>query len=185
VNGVEELLERIPVQRLYCPRPESGDDEALALLDFAEKNGTRVFYVEENLLWLQQGDLELALVPPVDRDEENESGLCAAARLGEFSVLCTGDAGTGTELRLLERLRLENLTLLIAGHHGSAGSVSEALLEAAEPRIAAVSVGRNSYGLPAEKTLARILAHGTAICRTDECGDIILRYGREGSIWVN
>ena len=185
VNGVEELMERIPVDVLYCPRPEEGDEEAFALLDHAESLGIRVYYVEDNVLWLRKGGLELALVPPVDRDAENESGLCVAAKQGEFSMLCTGDAGTGTELRLLERLHLENLTLLIAGHHGSAGSVSEALLEAAQPRIAAVSVGRNSYGLPAEKTLARLRAHGAVICRTDENGDIILRYGQEGSIWVN
>ena len=176
MNGVKELLMRMPVHALYCPKPDAEDDEAWELLKAAERCDTIVVFVEENVLWLQSDGLSLTMVPPLNRVKENESGLCVIARKGDFSLLCTGDAGTGTELRLLERLQLENLSLLVAGHHGSSGSVSDALLEKVRPLAVVISVGRNSYGLPSAKTLTRIRSHGVEIYRTDEQGSVILRY---------
>ena len=98
-------------------------------------------------------------------------------------MLCSGDAGSGTEQRLLERLRIENIVVLVAGHHGSAGSVSAELLEAAAPEIVVISVGRNSYHLPSAKTLKRIRERGIAVYRTDEQGDIVIADRHGGTIW--
>jgi competence protein ComEC len=184
VNGTEQFLRRVPAACLYCPRPAEDDREALALLDFARERGTTVVYVEEDILWLEDSGLTMALVPPLNRQKENESGLCIAAETDDFSLLCTGDAGRGTEKRLLERMRLEALTILIAGHHGSAGSVSEELLNAVHPRAVVISVGRNSYGLPSEKTVTRIQNCGAEIRRTDINGDVILRVRQGEAQWV-
>ena len=184
VNGVEELLRRLRVERLYCPRPEEDDRGAWSLLAFARERGTAVVYVEDSLLWLKDNGLSLAIVPPLSQDKENESGLCIAADKDGFSFLCTGDAGTGTEKRLLERLQVENLSLLVAGHHGSAGSVSRELLETVHPQAVVISVGRNSYGLPSEKTLARIGESGATVDRTDENGDVILRVRQGEAQWL-
>ncbi len=60
----------------------------------------------------------------------------------------------------------------MAGHHGSAGSSSEALLEALKPDTVFISVGRNRYNLPSPETLARLKACGAEVYRTDECGDL-------------
>ncbi len=185
VNGVEELLRRMPVRTMYCPKPEETDTDAWALLDFASARGTSVVFVENEILWMEHKGLTMALVPPLNREKENESGLCITASQGDFSLLCTGDAGSGTELRLLDRMQIEGLSVLIAGHHGSSRSVSEKLLEAADPKAVIISVGRNSYGLPAEQTLERIRNQGASIYRTDEQGNILLRYRRGGAIWAN
>jgi competence protein ComEC len=41
-----------------------------------------------------------------------------------------------------------------------------------------ISVGKNnSYGHPAEETIARIEDSGAQILRTDECGNITVRRG--------
>ena len=185
VNGAAELLRRMPVGTLYCPRPAKEDTEAEDLLRSFRERGTNVVYVEEKNLWLQGSAMELGIVPPLSQLKENEAGLCIAVRAGDFSLLCTGDAGTSTELRLLERLRLENLTVLVAGHHGSANSVSPELLGTARPKAVLISAGRNSYGLPSERTLARIRNTGAAIYRTDENGNVILRYGQGEALWAN
>jgi competence protein ComEC len=52
--------------------------------------------------------------------------------------------------------------LLLAPHHGSASSTSEALLRAASPAWVWVSVGENRYGHPAASVLDRVEAHGAA-----------------------
>lgn len=185
VNGVPELLRRVPVDTLYCPYPGDEDTEAQELLSYAEERGTVIICLNESILWLMQDGMQMAIVPPLNQIRENESGLCVAVSAGDFSVLCTGDAGKGTEQRLLERLRVENIAVLVAGHHGSAGSVSDELLEAAEPSAVVISVGRNSYGLPSPKTLAKIRERGITLYRTDEQGDILLRKRKEGAPWGN
>ena len=186
VNGVEELLLRLPVETLYCPRPEETDTDAWSLLEFASSCGTTVIFIENEIQWLNRKSLSMAIVPPLNSEKENESGLCIIAQNGQFSFLCTGDAGTGTEMRLLERMRIEGITVLIAGHHGSSRSVSDAFLDVVRLQLVLISVGnRNSYGLPAEKTLTRIRSHGASIYRTDECGSIVLRYAQGGISWAN
>ena len=88
-------------------------------------------------------------------------------------MLVPGDLDAAGEYALLERGVLPRVELLVAGHHGSAGSSSEALLSAICPDTVFISVGRgNRYGLPSPEALARLEAAGAAIYRTDECGDL-------------
>ena len=185
VNGVPELLRRLAVNTIYCPRPDMDDTDAGELISCAEDIGVTVVFLEENILWIKEENMELAIIPPLNRIKENESGLCIAANAGRISFLCTGDAGAGTERRLLERIQIENPSVLVAGHHGSANSVSEDFLKTVNPGAVIISVGRNSYGLPSQKTLARIQAQGIAIYRTDELGDILLADRQGWRIWGN
>lgn len=59
------------------------------------------------------------------------------------------------------------------GHHGSASSSCDALLDAAAPQYAFLSVGEgNPYGHPAEETLEAIQRRGIALYRTDKQGEV-------------
>ena len=86
-----------------------------------------------------------------------------------------------TELRLLEYADIPDIELLVVGHHGSKNSTCEELLEAARPEIAAVSVGVNSYGHPAEETLRRLEDCGAEVYRTDRNGTITIKLGEKES----
>ena len=87
-------------------------------------------------------------------------------------MLVTGDLDAGGEYALLERVNLPTVELYVAGHHGSARSSTQALLEAISPEIVFVSVGSNAYGLPSPEALARMEAAGAGVYRTDECGTL-------------
>ena len=88
-------------------------------------------------------------------------------------MLVTGDLDIGAEYALLEQNVLPRVELYVAGHHGSAASSSEALLEAIQPDTVFISVGKhNSYGLPSAKALARIESCGAKLYRTDQCGTL-------------
>jgi competence protein ComEC len=66
--------------------------------------------------------------------------------------------------------------VLVVGHHGSADSAGEALLEKVRPTFAIISVGDdNLYGHPAPELLARLKEYGCIIFCTDENGTIIFR----------
>ena len=61
--------------------------------------------------------------------------------------------------------------VLKAGHHGSATSSGAAFLARVHPAFAVLSCGRrNRFGHPDPGTVARLLAAGVAIERTDASG---------------
>ena len=62
--------------------------------------------------------------------------------------------------------------VLLVPHHGSAHQ-SDAFLQAADERLALISVGANNdYGHPAATTLARLARFGGEVHRTDRVGSI-------------
>ncbi|MBQ1371511.1 MAG: DNA internalization-related competence protein ComEC/Rec2, partial [Oscillospiraceae bacterium] len=84
----------------------------------------------------------------------------------------SGDLDAKAERALLEHYHFPHIELYLAGHHGSARSSSEELLQAIRPDTVFISVGRNNYGLPSEKTLKRLETCGAAVYRTDQCGNL-------------
>ncbi|HRP08761.1 MAG TPA: DNA internalization-related competence protein ComEC/Rec2, partial [Gemmatimonadales bacterium] len=100
----------------------------------------------------------------------NEDSVVLLIRYGEFAALFTGDAGLATESWW--RDSAGDVDLLKVGHHGSAGSSGDELLESITPLAAVISSGRNGYGHPSPRALRRLAAAGTAIWRTDREGTI-------------
>ena len=77
---------------------------------------------------------------------------------------------------MLEHGNLPEVELLVAGHHGSGTSSTQALLDAIRPEIAVISAGENNrYGHPAQETLERLAAVGAEIYRTDLQGTVTIR----------
>ncbi|BBH66560.1 competence protein ComEC [Actinoplanes sp. OR16] len=125
------------------------------------------------------GDLRLDALGPGDpmhgtNSDPNNNSLILRAVLGGHSVLLLGDAETEEQNDLLHRLGAAGLRadVLKVAHHGSALQSRE-LLDAVDPAVALVSVGRdNDYGHPNGPVLERLARGGARILRTDEMGDI-------------
>ena len=116
------------------------------------------------------------LFAPVSGKNDNDSGFCCLASVGEYDILITGDLSKMAEYRILARHEMPDIELLVAGHHGAKTSTSEALLELTQPETVLISVGEgNRYGHPAAQTLETIEAYGAEISRTDEQGTIVVR----------
>lgn len=79
-------------------------------------------------------------------------------------------------LTALEIQKLSSVSVYLAGHHGSAYSSSEALLNLINPKFCVISVGiKNSYGHPAEEVIERLTNAKTntdSILQTSSCGTI-------------
>ena len=119
------------------------------------------------------GTMELTYAV-IDPEAEN-GGLALQARIGEFSLLITGDLPAEGETELMQRLDVTDTSVLIAGHHGSRYSTGMELLEAAMPQAVLISAGEgNAYGHPTGETLARIRAVGAQVRRTDCNGTIVI-----------
>lgn len=97
----------------------------------------------------------------------------------EFRMLTTGDAEAGTIAGITDEVG--DIDVIKVGHHGSAGSLDEPLLETLAPELALISVGRgNRFGHPDPETLSKLEDRGIPVMRTDEDGDIRLVLGGRG-----
>lgn len=176
VNGACQLLSRERVETLCIP--DAPDENGLydAVLDAAGAAGTEVRLIEKTTVFpLENGSL--TVYAPLPGKNTNETGLCVLASAEKYDILITGDLPEMAEYRFLSRYAPGDIELLVAGHHGAASSTSEALLRQTTPETVLISVGAdNRYGHPADKTLDRISAFGAAVCRTDECGTVTVRY---------
>ena len=66
--------------------------------------------------------------------------------------------------------------VLKAGHHGSAGSTGEVLLENARPSFVVLSCGRNNrFGHPSDRVIELLENSGIIYARTDESGAVYLK----------
>lgn len=80
-------------------------------------------------------------------------------------------------LTLEEKNKLSNITVYLAGHHGSSYSSSEELLDIINPRFVVFSVGENNdYGHPASEVIFRLEKTNNLendyLLRTDKNGNI-------------
>ena len=111
---------------------------------------------------LNESALVLALsAPAVDGAEARRS----------FRALFTGDIGAKTERLLAGRTDLRAQVLKVP-HHGSKYSSSAEFLAAVAPQVAAIGVGKNTYGHPTAEALGRLEAVGARVFRTDLDGTI-------------
>ena len=102
------------------------------------------------------------------------------ALANDMNLFIFSDMPEEEEQRLAARGVLPDCELLVAGHHGSASSTGQALLDAVTPEMAVISVGYNNYGHPAQDTLDRLAAMNMEIYRTDQMGTVTV-YAKEVS----
>ncbi|KKW17075.1 MAG: ComE operon protein 3 [Parcubacteria group bacterium GW2011_GWA1_50_14] len=116
----------------------------------------------------------------VQSGESNDTGLVEKITLPLLTALFTADAGFEIEKYLLASGIDLRADILKVGHHGSKYSSSEEFLAAVRPAVAAIEVGKNTYGHPAPETLARLARFAGNVFRTDRDGNIKIEiYGRK------
>lgn len=115
-------------------------------------------------LSLTEGNTTLTWLSPLYPDSVSESNdFSPAIRLdyNGHSAMFTGDISDDVEGELMDAYSEDMLDvdILKLAHHGSAYSNSYDFLSATSPEYACVSVGKNTYGHPANKALNRILEY--------------------------
>ncbi len=181
-NGVSQLLERVEVSAIALPDVEEGDGLREEILTLAARDGIPVRFIHTDTIYqLENGNTFTLYAPLGEGTDTNELGLTLVATAGNFDVLVTGDMSGEVEELLLSHACLQDIELLVAGHHGSGTSTTQTFLEAVRPEIAVISAGENNrYGHPAPETLERLAHVGAEIYRTDLQGTVTIQAsGRE------
>jgi competence protein ComEC len=89
-----------------------------------------------------------------------------------FSGIFPGDSPMAVSDQLAQNSLVEGADYIKIPHHGSANGMTLNLLKAVVPKIAVISVGKNSWGFPAPAILDMLKTFGVKIFRTDEVGDV-------------
>jgi competence protein ComEC len=163
INGVPALLETMDVKRIIGPDLELPHD------------GYQIEIAVSSSSFML-GNTEIYLIPSLWFGDDNDRSLSLYAVQDGFSFLVTGDLGHSSERWLLRYTGLTSADVIIAGHHGSAGSTSEELLNALNPQAAVISSGiTNSFGHPSPEVLRRLFDCDIAVYRTDRRGNVTIR----------
>ncbi len=119
---------------------------------------------------LTMGQITLKLINGVSNSTKNQEALVFLGEFGDFNWLLTADITEKEEKSLLADIG--SITVLKVAHHGSKYSTSEAFLAKLKPRLAVISVGKNSFGHPTKEVLERLT--GVKTLRTDKNGQIVI-----------
>ncbi len=193
--GLTYVLRAFDVERCYMPLIPADTEEYRDFAGEAEAEGCEVLPFTRYDVIARDGGYLTCISPRSQEDSDNDDASTVLyLSFGGVRALLCGDISAQRE-ELLAReyalplgdgenvlgrgeypVRLEDIDLVKAAHHGSANSSSEEWLSLLRPRTLIVTCGRgNSYRHPAEDALARFRAASPAgeIYRTDELGDII------------
>jgi len=110
------------------------------------------------------------------KENINNFSIVAVLKFGDFESLFTGDIEDSVSDKVAEIIERKNyhqaIEYIKVPHHGSKNGLSKNLLLASSPKVAVISVGKNSYGHPSKEVLS-ILGDGIEVLRTDQEGDIV------------
>ncbi len=169
-GGVQHLMDRIAIGRLYLPNISPEDSQREKILTKATDKHIPITWVREDITLEPLGG-RIEIFPPFATKDDND-GLSLLLSGADYDILVTGDLSVEKERELIQTIALPDLEVLVAGHHGAAGSTGRELLEHTMPEVLLISVGYNSYGHPDPKVLKRAEDLGIRVRRTDLEGTI-------------
>lgn len=182
VEGLLAVLREFDVGTLVLGTVWPGNplDERIRAL--ASQRGVVVHEARRGERWVfgrggRQAVFEVLNPPARSYGSTNADSVAFVLRYGGATqVLFLGDLPGDVEARLA----VPAVPVLKVAHHGSARSTSVALLRAAHPRLAVVSVGRNGYGHPSPEVLERLRAAGVSTLTTQAHGAVRLPLSPRG-----
>jgi competence protein ComEC len=189
ISGLVEVLAKLTVGRLLEP----GLDHSAAgayrdVMEEAVARGVPVTTAREGqvLTVTPHLKLEVLYAPkslPSLPDNLNDCSVVVMASVDRNSILLSGDIESEAQRMLVKQHPSLRCDVVKVAHQGAANATTEELLDATEPAIATISVGKaNKFGHPSPSCLALLREHGIRVSRTDLTGDILIRFsnGRIG-----
>ncbi|MFH0942896.1 MAG: ComEC/Rec2 family competence protein [Candidatus Beckwithbacteria bacterium] len=184
LTGLIEVVKRYEVGQLAGMEITNQTPEYEALADGVAKQKVRLVFVRAGDQ-IKVGQIRLKVIYPDQtksiRGSTNELATVIEGEFGAFNWLLTSDITEAEEAELRLLGRLEPVEVLKVAHHGSKYSSSEAFLKEVRPRLAVISVGKNSFGHPTEEVLERLKQAWVKVLRTDQQG--LIQVVSNGQTW--
>lgn len=190
LTGLIPVLERFPVRQIFVSDVENPTETFSAWQNAIRDHAVPVKKVSQGEQYELGNFLDFSILWPPAGDgwkvqgggtPTNDGSVSLRAICAGSSLVMTGDASDVVEDRIVASGLPLQASLLKVGHHGSRTSSAHAFLQAVNPELAVISVGRtNRYGHPHPSVLERLNHLNVKVLRTDERGSITLRSNSSG-----
>lgn len=174
-GGLVDVVRRYKVENFIRPDVEGTSIGWEVLKEELTKHPTVVVHFVNSGESIRYSNLHFDILNPSQGfvgSDLNEYSVVGNLSFGEFDALLTGDVVPPVTDELASRITQE-VEILKVPHHGSKNGLTNDLLEAANPKLAVISVGKNNrYGHPHEETLKILRDKDIKILRTDEDGEV-------------
>lgn len=204
-GGLIDVFERYKVEALLANSFDKSAQEYQVLKNIVGGRDTQVLYPKEGTI-IRYGEIYLDILWPTDlyysgnfgpvnekktlgalpaNNKPNNLSIVTHLRYKDFDALLTGDIEEETSDIIAKKITSESsdttFEYLKVPHHGSKNGLTKNLLEAVNPEIAVISLGKdNSYGHPHTEVLRILNDKNIRILRTDEVGDVVAEVTVEG-----
>ena len=167
IDGLNDVLKNFTVRGAFVGRTPPNDSE------FAKFSKMEILQAGDVMRF---GEVEVRVLwPPAEGDgSDNNNSVVLQIKLGERSILLTGDIEKATERSLIASTQLKADVVKVP-HHGSKTSSTDDFVLATKPTYAIISVGRNSmFGHPHKEVVERWQSNGASVLTTGHSGTITI-----------
>ncbi|MCX6806599.1 MAG: MBL fold metallo-hydrolase [Candidatus Berkelbacteria bacterium] len=176
LTGLIDVIKRYDVGQILSTDAVHTSPEYLEWLKLIqEKKITLEVAYQVSQIDLGAGTKADVLFPRVsykDKKIEDLNNTSVVLRLeyAGVSFLLPGDLEEKEQKQILNSYL--NSTFLKVPHHGSKDALDQKFLDSVAPKMAIISVGKNSFGHPTQETIQKLKNKGVEIKRTDQDGTI-------------
>lgn len=182
IGGMQAVVESIPI-RYYIdngmPHTTATYENLMRAIQTSD-----ITYLEARRRSIDLGSVDLTILPPPGRGEQNNNAVAVLVEYGRFKALLTGDS-EAEELTYFLSQDVPEVTLYKAPHHGSRDGLTPFWLNTIKPQVVVVSCGAgNPFGHPHLWALRYYMSVADHVYRTDIDGEILVLGARDGSYTV-
>ncbi len=173
VTGLVDVIKRYKVIRFYASNKTTNTGVYKQFLQTLKENNIKQNYLSQGDKFVFKDGLTMkTLWPTHDWNglTTNSFSVTELLTYGKFKALLTGDLDAE---QLIQASSLGvDINFLKVPHHGSRFGLTGEILNILNPKIAVISVGKNSYGHPTQFILDLLKSKNIKTLRTDQVGDV-------------
>lgn len=179
IGNMYSVIKKFNIGKFFAPKVTHTSKSFERMIESLISKNKKINVFDTNTTSIDLGkNVDISIYSPLPKNYGDNLNLYSAVFRIQYentSFLFTGDAEKNNEEDILTANSSIKANVLKIAHHGSSTSTSQSFLEAVNPEVAIISVGKdNNYNHPNLKVLELINSMGAKIYRTDEDGSIVL-----------
>ena len=190
IGGARSIVRALRPHEIWDGIPVPGHQPMQSIRDQAARAGIR--WIERRSgESLTAAGMAIRVLNPAQPDWErrrvrNDDSIVLEIRIGDVAFVLPGDITQAVEPTVAAAFTDAPIVVLKAPHHGSAGSSSQAFVNALHPAAVIFSAGkRNPFGHPAPVIVERYKASGARLFSTGDDGAVAIETdGHQVVVWT-
>lgn len=181
-GGVETIVENLNVKQIMIGKNSITSSRFSQIQDICSRERIEISLVNSgNSFYID--DVKFNVLSPFSElnETENNNSIVILMEYKNKKALFMGDLEAEGEKMLLEKYNVD-ADILKVGHHGSATSSTEELINGITPDISIISVGDRFTSLPSKDVLDRLKNSDVYITKED--GGICLSINKKGALEI-